>query len=122
MEQPIVLSEFGGVASGPSEQSGWGYSRAETAERFAEIVLEMLGIARSLSALAGFCYAQFTDTYQEQNGLLRADRTPKIPLADIAAALGPRRPSDYAAEWTWRERLMNRQREQYIVPAEDYLK
>ena len=42
--------------------------------------------------LAGFCYTQFTDTYQEANGLLYADRTPKIPLERIAAATaGPRR-------------------------------
>ena len=33
---------------------------------------------------SGFCYTQFADTFQEANGLLRADRTPKIPLARIA--------------------------------------
>ena len=41
--------------------------------------------ARASSArsplLAGFCYTQFADTYQEANGLLYADRTPKFPLA-----------------------------------------
>jgi len=35
---------------------------------------------------SGFCYTQFADTYQEANGLLYADRTPKIPIRDIAAA------------------------------------
>jgi hypothetical protein len=41
--------------------------------------------------LAGFCYTQFADTYQETNGLLYADRTPKIPLDEIALATrGPR--------------------------------
>jgi hypothetical protein len=35
---------------------------------------------------SGFCYTQFADTFQEANGLLRADRTPKIPLARIAKA------------------------------------
>jgi hypothetical protein len=29
---------------------------------------------------AGFCYTQFTDTYQEANGLLTMDRVPKLPL------------------------------------------
>ena len=29
---------------------------------------------------SGFCYTQFADTFQEANGLLHADRTPKIPL------------------------------------------
>jgi hypothetical protein len=36
--------------------------------------------------LAGFCYTQLADTYQEANGLLTADRVPKAPLADLAAA------------------------------------
>ena len=35
---------------------------------------------------SGFCYTQFADTFQEANGLLNADRTPKIPLETIAAA------------------------------------
>nr|MBA2303773.1 hypothetical protein [Acidobacteriota bacterium] len=33
---------------------------------------------------------QFADTYQEANGLLFADRTPKIPLEKIAAATAGR--------------------------------
>ena len=35
---------------------------------------------------SGFCYTQFADTFQEINGLLFADRTPKIPLEKIAEA------------------------------------
>ena len=42
--------------------------------------------------LAGFCYTQLTDTYQEANGLLKADRTPKIPIAEIRAATTGRPP------------------------------
>jgi hypothetical protein len=44
-------------------------------------------VVRGLGLLSGFCYTQFADTYQEANGLLYADRTPKIPLARIAAAV-----------------------------------
>jgi hypothetical protein len=40
----------------------------------------------SLNILAGFCYTQFADTYQEANGLLYEDRTPKFPLDQIARA------------------------------------
>ena len=46
-------------------------------------------LMRSLHAIgtfSGFCYTQFVDTYQEANGLLFADRRPKIPIAQIAAA------------------------------------
>jgi hypothetical protein len=32
---------------------------------------------------SGFCYTQFTDTFQEANGLLTAERAPKIPLDEI---------------------------------------
>jgi hypothetical protein len=40
--------------------------------------------------LSGFCYTQFADTYQEANGLLRSDRTPKVAMARIrAATAGP---------------------------------
>jgi hypothetical protein len=45
-----------------------------------------LSVVRALGLLAGFCYTQFADTYQEANGLLHADRTPKFPLEEIAAA------------------------------------
>ena len=47
---------------------------------------ELLDVVRDLQVFSGFCYTQFTDTYQEANGLLYADRTPKIPIEEIAAA------------------------------------
>ena len=34
----------------------------------------------------GFCYTQFADTYQEANGLLTAERVPKLPIEQIRAA------------------------------------
>jgi hypothetical protein len=49
-------------------------------------VTAILRVTRSLDVLAGYCYTQFSDTYQEANGLLFADRTPKIPLEAIARA------------------------------------
>jgi hypothetical protein len=84
-------------------------------------VLDLLSVVRSLNVLAGFCYTQFADTYQEANGLLYADRTPKFPIEDISIAVrGPRTARDQSAEWAWRERLMNHQRTLYVVPPEDY--
>jgi hypothetical protein len=84
-ELPIVLSEFGGIAF--SEEGGtWGYSRAGTAEDFARRYERLMAAIHSIGLLSGFCYTQFTDTYQEANGLLFADRRPKIPIERIAAA------------------------------------
>jgi len=82
---PIVLSEFGGVAYSRDPRS-WGYTRCETPQEFAEHYERLLGTVRNLAVLCGFCYTQFADTYQEANGLLYADRTPKFPIERIAAA------------------------------------
>jgi hypothetical protein len=61
--------------------------------------------------LAGFCYTQFTDTYQEANGLLFFDRTPKIPVEDIArATIGTEYHFDALENSHWRDRLMEKQR------------
>jgi hypothetical protein len=85
-EHPLVLSEFGGIALLDPERTGWAYSYCASVEEFEERFQKLLRVVRSLELLAGFCYTQFADTYQESNGLLRADRTPKIPLDVIAAA------------------------------------
>ncbi len=86
--QPLMLSEFGGIAYVPPERRdpSWGYARAETPADLQRQYTALLTAVRGLSLLAGFCYTQFTDTYQETNGLLYADRTPKFPLAQIARA------------------------------------
>ncbi len=120
-DQPIMLTEFGGIAFSPDTHGTWGYTRSESAAQFAERYTNLLHVVRSLPSLAGFCYTQFTDTYQEANGLLYADRTPKFPIDDIALATrGSRSAGDRQVEWAWRERIMNFQRHQYLVPAEDY--
>ena len=85
-EHPIILSEFGGIALSANAADTWGYSRSADATSFATRYSELLATVRSLEMLSGFCYTQFADTFQEANGLLYADRTPKIPLADLAAA------------------------------------
>jgi Glycosyl hydrolases family 2, TIM barrel domain/Glycosyl hydrolases family 2, sugar binding domain len=120
-DQPVMLTEFGGIAFSEDSNGTWGYSRSESASDFARQYTELLRVARSLPVLAGFCYTQFADTYQEANGLLYADRRPKIPVEVIALATrGPRSIKDRQLEWFWRERIMNTQREQYLTPAQDH--
>jgi hypothetical protein len=86
--QPIVLTEFGGIAFDPGANTAgtWGYSRAHTAESFLELYRSLLEVVNTTFMFSGFCYTQFADTFQEANGLLHADRTPKIPLDQISAA------------------------------------
>jgi beta-galactosidase/beta-glucuronidase len=120
-DQPIMLTEFGGIAFSRDTANTWGYSRCESGEDFAKRYIQLLKVVRELPVLAGFCYTQFADTYQEANGLLYMDRTPKIPIEHIALATrGPRTKRDFQLEWEWRERLMNNQRQQYMIPNEDH--
>jgi beta-galactosidase/beta-glucuronidase len=90
-DQPLMLTEFGGLALKPDGAPGtWGYSVCRDPESFARQYERLLAAVRSLGLLSGFCYTQFADTYQEANGLLYADRTPKIPIPRIrAATAGP---------------------------------
>ena len=80
-----MLTEFGGITLLEDEEA-WGYSRVQSRHEFERRYTELLRVVNSLSLLAGFCYTQFADTYQEANGLLYADRTPKFPLERIARA------------------------------------
>jgi hypothetical protein len=87
---PLMLTEFGGIALAQAQNGSWGYSVCANAEEFTRQYERLLEVVRNLGLLAGFCYTQFADTYQEANGLLYADRTPKIPISTIArATAGP---------------------------------
>ncbi|MDB4930475.1 MAG: Beta-galactosidase [Myxococcaceae bacterium] len=85
-DQPVVLSEFGGIALARETQTTWGYSVARDADDLRRLYRALLEAVRGVELFAGFCYTQFADTYQEANGLLYADRTPKFPLGEIALA------------------------------------
>ncbi|CAN7321283.1 glycoside hydrolase family 2 [Pseudoduganella sp. LjRoot289] len=86
--QPIVLTEFGGIAFDPRAPAHhtWGYSRANTATAFEDSYRALLHVVNETAMFSGFCYTQFADTFQETNGLLNADRSPKIPLELISSA------------------------------------
>jgi beta-galactosidase/beta-glucuronidase len=92
LDHPVVLSEFGGIAHAAEGQRTWGYCRASTPQELADMYASLLEAVRSLDLLAGYCYTQFADTYQEANGILDAERNPKFPLQQIAAATRGGRP------------------------------
>jgi beta-galactosidase/beta-glucuronidase len=107
--QPVVVSEFGGIALTVQDGTAWGYVRAMDADDLGQRYAALCKQVRTSPMLAGFCYTQFTDTYQEANGLLFADRTPKIPLDVIARATrGPRTPREDEVEQEQRERWAQR--------------
>jgi hypothetical protein len=117
MGQPIMLTEFGGIALSESDDGSWGHSRSETVDQFTEHYTALLETVRSLPLLSGFCYTQFADTYQERNGLLYADRRPKFPIEEMALATrGPRSAREQQVEGEWRARMM-RFRSEHSVEA-----
>jgi beta-galactosidase/beta-glucuronidase len=85
-EEPIVISEFGGLTMNPAEDEDWfGYGQFDDAESLLAKYEELVQALLDSSALAGFCYTQLTDTEQETNGLLTARREPKFDPARIRA-------------------------------------
>jgi hypothetical protein len=92
-QQPAVLSEFGGIALLSDRATGWGYSRVNNAD---DLAIAYEGILRALHAcrgIAGFCYTQLTDTFQERNGLTTAERVVKASPRRIAEATRGKRKS-----------------------------
>lgn len=77
---PVMLTEFGGIALHPRPGEAWGYSVVQTPEELQFRYGALLGAVHRVALFAGFCYTQFSDTYQEANGLLTMDRVPKLPL------------------------------------------
>jgi len=82
--QPVLLTEFGGMAMKAEEKDGaWGYrSGEESTEDFYNHLEELLkGIAET--EFQGYCYTQLTDVQQEVNGLLNADHKPKFDVEKL---------------------------------------
>lgn len=85
--QPIMLTEFGGIAyAGTDDRKAWGYVRSQDLSELQIRYTALLDVVNKTEMFSGFCYTQLTDTFQEANGLLYADRTPKFPIEEIASA------------------------------------
>ena len=93
---PYFVSAFGGTvwnpapteSNGENKNESWGYgerpySSEEFYERFEGLTSALLDNPR----VCGFCYTQFTDVMQEQNGVFRFDRSAKFDMSRIRAAL-----------------------------------
>jgi beta-galactosidase/beta-glucuronidase len=78
--EPVLLSEFGGISYVTDGSEGWGYTGVRSAEDFERELRRLFRTVHDSPHLSGFCYTQLTDVMQEVNGLLTADRTPKLPL------------------------------------------
>ncbi len=82
--QPLLLTEFGGFAFIQDQKDqAWSYGNGAKDEKelCSRIHALIQGIAKT--SFQGYCYTQFSDVQQEVNGLLYADRTPKVPLEQL---------------------------------------
>jgi len=118
--QPVMLTEFGGIAFSDDPDATWGYTRSNDSAAFAQQYRDLLDAVRSLKVFSGFCYTQFTDTYQEANGLLYIDRTPKFPIeAMLLATRGPITARQQQVLRERRERMRQFRIEQHIAGPHD---
>jgi len=80
--QPIIISEYGGIAF--DSEKGWGYgNQVKNEEDFLNRYESITQAIKDTPYISGFCYTQITDVQQEINGLLNEDRTPKVDLTKI---------------------------------------
>jgi hypothetical protein len=88
--QPVMLTEFGGIACIENQeqrrQRKWGYSVCQSPEELRGRYEALLRAVHRIELFNGFCYTQFTDTFQEANGLFTMDRRPKFSINAMAWA------------------------------------
>ena len=75
--QPIIMSEYGGIAL--NSDKGWGYGDQVLDEN--EFLKRFEGLTeaiRKTDYITGYCYTQLTDVQQEINGLVDENRNDKF--------------------------------------------
>jgi beta-galactosidase/beta-glucuronidase len=83
-DQPVMLTEFGGISYHPSAGDNWmGYATVGSDEEYLGILRDLFAAIYASPDLAGFCYTQITDTQQEKNGLYDENRRPKLPVTAL---------------------------------------
>lgn len=82
--QPIMVTEYGGIAFATENKNNWGYNGVVNNEdsffkRYSDITCAI----RKIQYIKGYCYTQLTDVMQEVNGLLTAERKLKVDIEKI---------------------------------------
>ena len=75
--QPVIMSEYGGIAINSNE--GWGYGKQVKDEKeLIDRYTRLTKVIYNIPYISGYCYTQLTDVQQEINGLMNAERNYKI--------------------------------------------
>jgi len=76
--QPVIISEYGGIAF-DNGINGWGYgNKVKDEEEFLRRFDDITTAIKKTPYICGYCYTQLTDVQQEINGLLDSDRNFKV--------------------------------------------
>ncbi|MDR1970482.1 MAG: glycoside hydrolase family 2 [Treponema sp.] len=76
--QPVIISEFGGIAFS-NRGEGWGYgNKVNSPEEYVKRFDTITTAIKKLDGVCGFCYTQVTDVQQEINGIMDMDRNFKV--------------------------------------------
>ncbi len=95
----VVLSETGGTTFGALAAGAYVYGNLASQDEWLRSIRRLCRAILRSRTLSGYCWTQLTDTYQEANGLLHMDRSPKAPIEQLRAALiGVRLPIDRRPE------------------------
>lgn len=81
--EPILVTEYGGIAYQMDKTQGWGYASVQSSDDLLQAYKDVTSALLESPIVQGFCYTQITDVEQEINGLLTYDRKPKCDLAEI---------------------------------------
>ena len=77
--QPVIISEYGGIAFTKKGEGEWGYGESVADEAaFLTRFEKSTDAIKALPYCCGYCYTQATDVEQEVNGLMTPDRKFKI--------------------------------------------
>jgi beta-galactosidase/beta-glucuronidase len=76
--QPVIISEFGGIAFS-NRGEGWGYgNKVKSPEEYIKRFDAITTAIKKLGWVSGFCYTQVSDVQQEINGIMDEDRRFKV--------------------------------------------
>lgn len=77
--QPVIVSEYGGIAfMNGLKGDDWGYSAVATEDDFCARFRALRDAIADIGYICGYCYTQFSDVFQEKNGLVTMDRRYKV--------------------------------------------
>lgn len=82
--QPVMITEYGGIAFENEDIDAWGYNgEVKDENSFFERYSEITKTICSMNHVKGYCYTQLCDVMQEVNGLMTEDRKLKVSLDEI---------------------------------------